>query len=401
MTVSTPALAILGAAPAFAETLHVGRPNIGDRHRFLAMTDEILDRRWLTNSGPMVEEFERRIAQRLGVAECVAMANATVALELLYLAVGLSGEVIVPSFTFVATVHALQRAGITPVFCDIDPNTHCLDTEAVEALVTPRTTGIVGVHLWGRMCDVEALERVARRHNLALVMDAAHAFDCATSGRVAGGGGLAEVFSFHATKVLNTFEGGAVTTNDGDLARRLRLSRNFGFAGYDEVVCLGTNGKMPEVSAAMGLVNLDELDTFIAANRRNYLGYQSALSGLPGVHLHPCGELQRSNYQYVVLEVDPEMAALTREELRAVLLAENVLVRRYFWPGVHRMEPYRTLYPQASARLPHTERVASRVLVLPTGTQVGLEAVDTIGRLIRTALANAAETRSAVRARLA
>ena len=253
-------LAIFGGSPAFDETLHVGRPNIGDRARLLARIDDMLDRRWLTNRGPFVQELETKLAALLGVRHVVAICNGTVALEIAARALGLTGEVIVPAFTFVATAHALQWQEITPVFCDVDPATHLLDPARVEAMITPRTSGIVGVHVWGQACNVEALAEIAQRRGLRLIYDAAHAFACSHGGQMIGNFGDAEVFSFHGTKFFNTFEGGAVATNDDDLAQRIRLMTNFGFTGFDTVVTIGINGKMSEVSAAMGLTGLESLD---------------------------------------------------------------------------------------------------------------------------------------------
>jgi dTDP-4-amino-4,6-dideoxygalactose transaminase len=271
--ISLDEFAIFGGAPAFAEQLHVGRPNIGKRARLLELFNRILDTKRLSNMGPLEREFEQRVAEMLGVKHCIAMCNATVALEIAIRALGLTGEVLVPSFTFIATAHALQWQQIVPVFCDIDPKTHCLDPRSVEKMITPRTTGIVGVHLWGRGCEIEALTDIASRHSLKLLFDAAHAFGCSYEGRMIGGFGDAEVFSFHATKFFNTFEGGAVTTNDDELAEKIRLMKNFGFAGYDQVIYIGTNGKMSEISAAMGLTSLESLDDFIRTNHRNYQQY--------------------------------------------------------------------------------------------------------------------------------
>jgi len=386
-------LAVLGGAPAFAEPLHVGRPNIGDRARLGARLEDILDRRWLTNGGPYVEEFERRIAEMLGVRHVVAMCNATVAMEIAIRAIGLTGEVIVPSFTFVATAHALQWQQITPVFCDVDPHTHNLDPARVEALVTPRTTGIIGVHVWGRPCAVDALATIAERRGLHLLFDAAHAFGCASGGRMLGNFGAAEVFSFHATKFLNSGEGGAVATNDDDLAARVRLMRNFGFADYDDVVYVGTNGKMNEMSAAMGLTSLESMDDFVATNRANHAAYAAGLAGIPGVRLTAYDEATRPNYQYVVLEVDEGEAGLGRDALHRVLHAERVLARRYFHPGCHRMEPYRSHFPHAGLLLPETERLTERVLSLPTGTAVGAAEIATICGIVRHALAEAPAVR--------
>ncbi len=376
-------LAVLGGSPAFAQSLHVGRPNIGDRQRLMERIGEILDRRWLTNHGPFVEDFEQRVAAFLGVKHCIAMCNGTVALEIAIRGLDLKGEVIVPSFTFVATAHALQWQEITPVFCDIDPRTHTLNPLQIERMITPRTTGIIGVHLWGKPCAVGALEEIARERNLKLMFDASHAFGCSWRGGMIGNFGSAEVFSFHATKFFNTFEGGAIVTNDDALAARIRLMKNFGFAGYDNVIYLGTNGKMSEISAAMGLTGLDCLAEFVGANRRNYHTYQQELAGIPGLHLHRYDESEQCNYQYIAVEVDEEEAGISRDRLIRILHAENVIARRYFWPGCHRMEPYRSFFPHAGLLLPETERVAARILVLPTGTAVTVEDVARVCQILR------------------
>lgn len=386
-------LAIFGGSPIFDEVLHVGRPNIGDRNKLLKRINEILDRRWLTNEGPCVREFEQKIEEFVGVRNCVAMCNATVALEITARALGLNGEVIVPSFTFIATAHALQWQEITPVFCDIDPDTHNIDPRRVEAMITPRTTGIIGVHVWGRTCDVDALTAIAQRHQLRLLFDAAHAFGCSYRGSMVGGLGDAEVFSFHATKFFNTFEGGAVTTNDDDLAAKIRLMKNFGFAGYDNVIYTGTNGKMNEVSAAMGLTGLESLEKFIASNYRNYQQYQRELADLPGVKLITYDENEKGNYQYITLEIDEQVTGISRDEIIEVLHAENVLARRYFYPGCHQMEPYRSHFPHAGLLLPETERLTDRVMSLPTGSAVGPEEISGICQIIRLAVTHGEEIR--------
>jgi dTDP-4-amino-4,6-dideoxygalactose transaminase len=393
----TPELAIFTGHPAFAEPLHVGRPNIGDRERFLQRMGDILDRNWLTNDGPYVRELEKRLAEYVGVKHCVAMCNATIALEIAIRALGLSGEVIVPSFTFVATAHALQWQEITPVFADIDRKTHTLDPKRVEEMITPRTTGIIGVHIWGRPCDVEALGAIARRRNLELLFDAAHAFGCSYKGKRIGGFGRCEIFSFHATKFFNSFEGGAILTNDDGLAEKTRLMRNFGFSGYDNVIYIGTNGKMTEPCAAMGLTSLESVPEFVETNRRNHENYQRGLEGIAGLTLMQYDGNEESNYQYVVLELEAEAAGLTRDEMVAVLNAENVRARRYFHPGCHRMEPYRSLFPDASRDLRETERLSGRVIVLPTGTGVDASIISRICAIISTAVSNA----SAVKTQLA
>ncbi|WP_208600172.1 DegT/DnrJ/EryC1/StrS family aminotransferase [Pseudomonas anguilliseptica] len=201
-------LTIHGAPPAFLQPLHVGQPNIMNRDKFLAGVTRALDNRWLTNNGPLVQEFEQRVADKLGVKHCVAMCNGTIALEIAIRALGLAGEVIVPSWTFVATAHALYWQGITPIFADIDPATHNLDPVAVRRMITPRTSGIIGVHVWGRAAPVDELQAIADEHGLKLMFDAAHAFGSSYQGQGIGQFGACEVFSFHATKSFNAMEGG-------------------------------------------------------------------------------------------------------------------------------------------------------------------------------------------------
>ena len=389
-------LAIFKGRPSFPEVLHVGRPNIANRERFLELTGQMLDRRWLSNNGPLVQQFEQRIAAFLGVKHCICVCNATIGLEIAIRAAGLRGEVIVPSYTFIATAHALQWQEITPVFADMDPATHNLAPARIERHITPRTTAILGTHVWGRPCPVEQLSEIAERRGLKLMFDAAHAFGCSHQGQLIGGFGLAEVFSFHATKFLNSFEGGAITTNDDALAAKIRLMTNFGFSGYDNVIHLGTNGKMTEVCAAMGLTNLEGIADLVAVNRRNYEAYRTGLAAIPGIGLLAYDSAERGNYQYVVVEVDEAKSGLTRDELIRVLHAENVLARKYFWPGCHRMEPYRSLYPNAGLLLPKTESVAARVIVLPTGTAVTEADISKVCGILRTALEHSAQVRAAL-----
>ena len=382
-------LAIFGGIPAFQEALHVGRPNIGHRERLLDRINDILDRRWLTNDGPYVQQFERRIQELIGVKNCIAMCNGTIALEIAIRAVGLTGEVIVPSMTFIATAHALHWQEITPVFCDIDPETGNIDPRRIEELITPRTSGIIGVHLWGRPCNVDALTELSRRRNLKLIYDAAHAFGCSSEGRPIGNFGDAEIFSFHATKIVNAFEGGAVVTNDDALATKVRLMRNFGFAGIDKVIYIGTNGKMNEVSAAMGLTSLESLDEFRAVNYRNYKIYKHELRDIPGLRLLTYDEHEQCNYQYINVEIDQSETHVSRDQLVDILWAENVISRRYFYPGCHKMEPYRSYFPHAGLLLPNTESLVERLLSLPTGTAIGPTEIGTISNIMRFVIAHA------------
>ncbi len=375
-------LAFFGAKPLFRKTLHVGRPNICNRNSFLKKVKKIFNSRCLTNNGPFVQEFEKRLTALLGVKHCIATCNATVGLQVASRALELKGEVILPSFTFIASAHALRWQGITSVFCDINPRTGCLDPEKIERLITSKTTGILGVHVWGFPCDVARLVKIARKHKLKMLFDAAHAFGGSHGTRMIGNFGDAEVFSFHATKVLNTFEGGAITTNDDALAKKIRSLINFGFSTYDTVDSLGTNAKMSEVSAAMGLASLESFDRFIMTNYKNYSTYLKELRAIPGITLKKFSGERQYNYHYIVIEVDSKKAGFDRDFLMRLLHAEGVLARRYFYPGCHKHAPYSEDIKKAYF-LSKTELLSDRVLCLPTGTAVNVVDIRKICQLIR------------------
>ena len=313
---------------------------------------------------------------------CVAMCNGTIALEIATRALNFKREVIVPSFTFIATAHALQWQGIKPVFADIDPKTHNLDPKSVENLITADTTGIIGVHLWGRPAPIDELQKIADKHDLKLMFDAAHAFGCTYEGVSIGNFGECEVLSFHATKFFNTFEGGAVVTNNDRLAEQMRLMRNFGFDGLDRVIYSGTNGKMTEICAAMGLCNLQVLDEVLDRNRQNYEEYLVQLDAIVGIKILRNDVMESSNYQYIVLEVDEDFP-VKRDRLIEVLHAENIRARRYFWPGCHEMKPYRGQTDDANIVLENTLKTAEKVLVLPTGASVPFEGIKSISNLLK------------------
>jgi len=376
-------LALFGGEPAFANPLHVGCPNIGNRDRLFDRINDLLDRRWFTNDGRYVQAFEQAVQSMIGVRHCIATCNGSLAIDLTAKALGFSGEVIVPSFTFISTAHALYWHGIKPIFCDIDPHTYNIDPEKLASCITPETSGIMGVHIFGRPCAVEKLIEIAAHHSLPLIFDAAHAFGCSYKGTNIGNFGNAEIFSFHATKFVNSFEGGAVVTNDDELAKKIRLMRNFGFEGMDNVISIGINAKMNEVSAAMGLTSLDCSKSFIQKNRENFECYRRTLEGIQGIYLNIYKEPDDFNYQYIVVEIDAAISGINRDVLLDILHAETVLARRYFYPGCHRMEPYRTLQPNVGAKLPETERLVDRVMCLPTGTVISADEINTIADIIR------------------
>ncbi|MCZ7428730.1 DegT/DnrJ/EryC1/StrS family aminotransferase [Micromonospora sp. WMMA1949] len=390
-------LAALGGTPEFSRFLQVGTPSVGDRSRLFDRLNTAMDNEWLTN-GALVREFEERIADLAGVRHCVATCNGTLALQLLYMATGLSGEVVMPAMTYVATPHAARVLGLTPVFCDVDPVTGCLDPEQVEAAVTPRTSGIVGVHLWGRPGRADELEKVAARHGLTLTFDAAHALGSSFQGRRVGGFGSAEVFSFHATKVVNCFEGGAVVTDDDGLAQELRVLRTFGITADGRSVGIGTNAKMTEASAAMGLTSLDAFGEIVRHNRANHAHYRSALRGVGGLSVVDFDEQEDPNWQYVILKIDEAVTGIHRDLMIEVLTAENAGARRYFSPACHQLEPYRSERPTS---LPHTERLAEQVVALPTGPAVSPTDIDRICHIVRLAISHGPELTDRLRRRAA
>ncbi len=384
-------LALLGGEPAFPHPLAVGAPILEaeTRERYHRLMAGAFERRWLTNDGPLVRQLEEELARLHAVRHCALVCNATMAQVLLLRALELQGEVVLPSFTFVATAHACAWQGLTPVFCDISPNSLMAGPAEVERAVTRGTRAVIGVHLFGNVCDTAGLTETCARLGLTLFFDAAHAFGCAVGDTPIGGSGRAEILSFHATKAFSTFEGGAVLTNDSDLDARIRSFRNFGFRGYDDVAWLGLNGKLSESGAALGLASLPAIEERRRRCRAIYEAYREGLADIPGVRVLPVGEQGRSNYHYVPILVEASAFGLSRDLLYRILWAENVLVRRYFYPGLHRMAAYARATPGVS--LPATEAVAERILCLPAGFTEPIPTVERIAGLFHEARARAGD----------
>jgi dTDP-4-amino-4,6-dideoxygalactose transaminase len=359
------------------KAFHVGRPNMPDKEKVLEKISQVLDNQWLTNMGPLSLELEERIAEMLGVKHCICVCNATIGLELLQRALDLKGEVIIPSFTFIATAHSLRWQRIDPVFCDVRVDDHLIDPDQIEALITPRTSAIMAVPIWGQPCDYEILQNIADKHGLKLIFDSAHAFACKSGDRYLGGFGNAEVFSFHATKVFSTGEGGAITTNSDKLADKLRLMRNFGFTDYDRTDHIGTNAKLSEFAAAYGLAHLDDLDSIITHNHLIHKAYLQEFSKFNEISFLDYNFDGISNYQYVVAKVLANM----RDSLVKYFHEEGVLLRRYFHPGCHRMEPYKSCEKYDSVNLPNTKQISSEIVIFPTGKQVSTDDIHGFAKL--------------------
>jgi dTDP-4-amino-4,6-dideoxygalactose transaminase len=381
--------------------LHVGRPNIGDRSIFDQLVDEIFERRWFTNRGLVVRDFEQKLQQHLEVKHCIAVSNATVGLQVACHALGLSGEVILPSFTFVATANAVSLSNLRLVFADVDLATHCLDPSGIEALITDKTTAILGVHLWGNPCCPDALQSIAQDHGLALIFDAAHAFHNTNEAVPIGNFGDCEVFSFHATKFFNTFEGGAITTNDDQLADNLRKRINFGFDGPDSISCIGTNGKMSEFNAAMGISMVPKIENLRDQNQLCHKAYRDRFRNARGLNFHTFNDRHRSNFQYAVLEVDEHEFGASRNDVVEFLNQHRVFAKRYFYPGCHRLPPYRHDFVLECRKLPNTEILCSKTMCLPMGGNITTNEISQVCDLVLRSRVNSVTENSMSRSRKA
>lgn len=364
--------------------LFVGQLNIPDAAVVRAAFDGIFDRKFYTNHGPLVAEFETRLAAFLGVRHVICMTSGTVALMVAMKSAGFHGKIITPAYTFPATVQAMTYAGLEPVFCDVDPLSHNITVETVERAMTPDVTAIAGVHMWGKECDVAGLSEFAQTHDLKLFFDAAHAVGCATTNLRTGGNGAFEIFSFHATKVLNCAEGGCATTNDDALADAIRTARNFHEEQTFVDVPLRINAKMSEAQAAMGLISLDHIDGWIAANRHRYDRFRNRLSKVDGIRFVDHANGISSNYQYVVFEVC-EDHPLTQDAMMSHLKDNGIVARRYFYPGMHKAVPYNV----REWDLPRTDALCGRVIQVPSGDMVTDQDIDRICSLIEDEAARA------------
>ena len=373
---------VCGGVPVFDDPLAVGRPNMPDRESFLSRVDRVLDSGQITNDGPMVRDFESQIGSRLRMPNVVAVCNGTMALQIMCVATGLTGEVIVPSLTFIATAHALQWIGLTPVFADVDPLSHTLDPASVERCINDRTSAILGVHLWGNKCDVAGLQRIADRRNLQLLFDASHAFGCRVESVPIGHFGTAEAFSFHATKALQSVEGGAIVSRDDCFIQRCRLLRNFGITGFAEIDSAGTNGKMNELCAAAGLSSLEKFDEVVVHNRNLLAAYRRMVGTTPGIDCMAFSAEHETNAQYVVMCVEQSFG-LSRDQLLKVLRAEGVFARSYFVPGCHNAPPYRGQRTHSPVELLVTNRLLDELIQLPTGSNVTIDDVAAIADLFQ------------------
>lgn len=359
--------------------LFVGQLNAPSTKKAVDAFTQIFDRHFYTNHGPLVTEFEAELAKFFDVKHVICMTNGTMALMVAAKSIGLRGDVVVPAFTFPATAQALSAAGLNPVFCDVDPDLHNITVDTVRAALTADTGAIVGVHMWGRACGIDGLQDLADEKGLDLIFDAAHAVGCTYKGRKIGGFGSCEVFSFHATKVLGCAEGGCVTTNEDDVAAAVRTAANFHDQQTFAQVPLRTNAKMSEAQAAMGLLSLEEIDTYIAANRHRYLRYQDKLADISGISFCAHAGEEDSNFQYVVCGVEQKAFGASRDQLLHALHLKNIMARRYFNPGLHKAFPY----AETAWNLPSTDLLCSKVIQFPSGSDISDADIDRVCDAVR------------------
>jgi dTDP-4-amino-4,6-dideoxygalactose transaminase len=334
--------------------------------------------RWLTHTGPKHQELENKLRTYLGVVNISLFANGHLALELAVDALDLKGEIITTPFTFASTTQAIVRNGLVPVFCDIDEKDYTIDVRKIEALITEKTSAIMPVHVFGNVCDVEAIARIAKKHNLKVIYDAAHSFGESVDGTAIGRYGDISMFSFHATKVFHTVEGGCLTYADSGYTQKLNELRQFGMVGQDSVQAIGTNAKMTEMHAAMGLCNLRIVDEFIAKRKLATERYHELLSGVPGISLCKIPGNIKPNYAYMPALFDKEEFGMGRDEVCEFLAREDIYARKYFYPLTSSFEVYQGMFE--IQKTPVAEKIADNILTLPLYSDLSLEDVDRVCR---------------------
>lgn len=350
-------------------------PSLDD---FIPYLQDIWDRKWLTNNGYYHQELERALAEYLKMPYVSLFTNGTLPLICALQALRITGEVITTPYSFVATTHSLWWNGIKPVFVDIDPVTCNLAPDKIEAAITPRTTAIMPVHVYGKPCDTERIQAIADKYGLRVIYDAAHAFGVEVNGQSILNAGDMSTLSFHATKVYNTIEGGALICHDEKTKKRIDYLKNFGFAGETEIVAPGINGKMDEVRAAYGLFNLKQVDAAIEARRQVAIKYRQALRSVEGISFMEDMPGVRHNYSYFPIFVDAEKYGMTRDELYLKMREQGVWGRRYFYPLISEFSAYRGLKSAQRESLPSAYKIAENVICLPMHHALSEEDVQRI-----------------------
>lgn len=360
------------------DIITVTSPLLPNLDEFTESLKEIWESKWITNNGQFHQKLEAALAEYLKVPYVSLFTNGTLPLLTALQALRITGEVITTPYSFVATTHALWWNGIKPVFVDIDPSTGNIDPKKIEAAITPRTTAILPVHVYGKPCDTEAIQAIADKYGLKVIYDAAHAFGVKVNGESLLNAGDMSTLSFHATKVFNTIEGGAMVMHDEKTKQRIDYLKNFGFVNEVEVVGPGINSKMDEIRSAYGLLNLKQVDAAIAARQKVAVAYRDALRNVDGISFWDDMPGVRHNYSYFPIFVDAEKYGMTRDELYMKMKDQGVWGRRYFYPLISEFSTYRGLESSRPENLPNAHRMADTVICLPMHHALGEEELNRI-----------------------
>lgn len=363
-------------------SINVTRSSMPSFEEYCNEIRDLWDSRWLTNMGSKHRQLQKDLERYLQAPHVTLFANGHLALEYILSALGLpaGGEVITTPFTFASTTHAIVRSGLVPVFCDVNHTDYTMDVTKMEALITEKTCAILPVHVYGNLCDVDAIKATADKHGLKVIYDAAHAFGVTRSGVSAAAFGDASIFSFHATKVFHTIEGGAVTYADNSLVEVLDTAKNFGMGSQEDVVCAGGNAKMNEFQAAMGLCNLRHIDAEIAQRKTAVMRYRQRLGGIPGIRL--CAEQPNVTSNYAYFPVVFDEYCFSRDEIAAMLAEKGIMARKYFYPLTNSFACYAGLPTAGADKTPVASYLADRVLTLPLYAGLTVEEVDQICNVI-------------------
>ena len=360
--------------------INVTRSSMPVFEEYINEIKDLWESRWLTNMGAKHNELQDKLCEYLSVGNVSLFTNGHLALEAVIAAMGLTGEVITTPFTFASTTQAIVRNGLTPVFCDINPVDYTMDVSKIEELITDKTSAIIPVHVYGNICDVYGIEKIAKKYNLKVIYDAAHVFGVRYDGRGIGDFGDASMFSFHATKVFNTIEGGCVTYSDENLTKKLLIQKNFGMENQESYPEVAGNGKMNEFQAAMGLCNLRHIDTELEKRKKVAERYIENLSGVAGLKIWETQQDVKHNYAYFPVVVDNKVFGKTRDDIIKELGYNGIFARKYFYPLTSEFECYKGMFEIQST--PVAKDIASKVFTLPLYADLALEDVDKICELI-------------------
>lgn len=374
---------ILGGKPIFENPVNIVSPTLPSLDSMKDRIEETLKNGMITNFSRYSQEFEKKTAEYFCVKYALSQSNATSGLLILQKILNLTGEVIVPSFTFSATTHTLIWNNLTPVFVDINKETFNIDPKLIEEKITPKTSAIYGVHIFGNPCEINELQKIADKHNLKLIFDSAHAFGSLYHGKKVGGFGDAEVFSLSATKLLTTGEGGIITTNNPKLYEKLKLGRNYGDPGTYDCQFVGFNSKLPEYGAIMGLETLKILEEGVERRNQLFELCKSTLGNVPGITFQKITENCRTTVKDLAIVIDKNKFGISRDKLAEALDKENIRTKKYFYPPIHLMKAYSQFYDQYNGKLPNTEYLSQNILCLPIHSHMADETMLKICKAIK------------------